>query len=793
MFSNYLKIALRNLFKGKGYSAIVISGLAIGMACCIVILLYVQHELSYDRFNQNHDRIYQLIAERKTAKGTSMDVTLPPPMATSVLGDFPQVAHAVRFLTMDNPIPLVGFGDKRFYEKQLFFVDSSVSEVFSIPAIRGDMNKALQRANTVVITEDIARKYFGDEDALGRTLSLNSILSLEVTGVVKNFPSNSTLQPELLVSFATLTNWLGKDFVSSWQNNTCQIFVLLAPNSSSDPVAERLSAIMSKHLGENRSLQKIHLQPLDRIHLFSFRDYGLGSSGDIQHVYLLSGIAFLVLLVACVNFANLTTARLVLRSKEVGVRKLIGATRGQLVQQFLCEAMISMTMSLVLAIVLVEISLPHLSVLAGSRIAAGYAGNWISWLGPTAIVLAIGVLSTVYPAFVLSSLKPLESTKGVSRAGSRRILLRKILVVVQFALTVILLMGTWVVYDQLRYMQNRQLGLNKDQVIVVPIRNENLRQNSEPLKQRLMQNPGVQQVGAAALLPGGPVGMTRFRLEGSSPEGTMSMLWVDRDFIKTLDLKLAAGRGFSSDFATDASEAFIINEQAVKQLGWDSPTEAVGKSFELVGGKKGHIIGVTQDFNFLSLHRKIEPLVLQMWPWMNYLLIRLDESRFEGALSDVKEACRQFDPINPFTFTFLNDNFERSYESDRQLGQVFGYFTLLAMIIACSGLVSLAAFTAEQRTKEIGVRKVLGASVSGIIGLLTREYLYLVVLANLLAWPVTYFVMNQWLQDFAYRVNIGVLTFLIAGVASVLIAMLTVSHQALKAAVANPVEALRYE
>ncbi len=793
MFFNYFKVAVRSLMKRKGYSAIVISGLSIGMACCIVILLYVQHELSYDKFNQNHDQIYRLVAERKTAKGTSMDLTLPPPLASSILVDFPQVTHAVRFLTMDNPIPLIGYGDKRFYEKQLFFVDSSLSDIFSIPAVRGDLAQALRRPNTVVITEQIARKYFGDEDPMGKTLTLNGILSLEVTGVAKDLPSNSSIQPELLVSFATLTKWLGNDFVGSWQNNSCQIFVLLAPNSSADLAAQHLSAAINRYFGENNPLQMIHLEALDRIHLFSFRDYGLASSGDIQNVYLLLGIALLVLLVACVNFANLTTARLVLRSKEVGVRKLIGASRGQLVQQFLCEAILSITLSLMLAIVIVELGLPHLGILTGSRIAAGYAGDWTSWLAPIALVLAIGVLSTVYPAFVLSSLKPLESTKGFSTAGSRRIVLRKGMVVFQFALTVILIIGSWVVYNQLKYIQNTPLGLNKDQVIIVPIRNENLRQNSEPLKQRLLQNPGAQKVGAAALLPGGPVGKTRFRVEGNSVEGSMSMLWVDRDFIQTLDLRLAAGRSFSAEYATDASEAFVINEQAVKQLGWASPAEAVGKSFELVGSKKGHIIGVVKDFNFASLHRKIEPLVLHLWPWMNYLLIRMDEARFASALSAVKNAYRDFDPVNPFTFTFLNDNFDRFYESDRQLGRVFGYFALLTMLIACSGLVSLAAFTAEQRTKEIGVRKVLGASVSGIIGLLTREYLLLVVLANLLAWPVAYFVMNRWLQDFAYRVEIGVVTFLIAGLVSVLIAMLTVSHQALKAAVANPVEALRYE
>lgn len=793
MFTNYLKIAFRNLLKRKGYSAVIMFGLAVGMGCCIVILLFVQHELSYDRFNQNHDRIYRLIAERKTAKGTSMDATLPPPLAPAVLGNFPQVLHAVRFLTMDNPAPLIGNGEKRFYEKQLFFADSSVFDVFSIPSIRGDMKNALRRAHTVVITEDIARKYFGNDDAMGKTLSLNGIFTLEVTGVVKNFPSNSTLQPELLVSFATLSSWLGEDFVGSWQNNQCQIFVLLAPNASPDDVARGVSEVTSKFGGENSSLRGIRLQPLDRIHLYASRDFGIATSGDIQNVYLLSGIALLILLVACVNFANLTTARLILRSKEVGIRKLIGATRGQLVQQYLCEAGLLILLSLVLAVAFVEIALPYVGGLMGTRMAVGFASDVGSWLGPVMIVMIISVLSTIYPAFVLSSLNPLENTKRMLGAGSRRIFLRKAMVVFQFALTVMLLIGTWVVYDQLRYVQNTPLGLNKEHVIIVPVRDQAVRQNAEPLKQRLLQSPGVRQVCGAALLPGGPVGRTRYRVEGNSTEGTMSMLWVDKDIVKTLDLLIVAGRDFSADHATDASEAFIVNEQAVKQLGWNTPAEAIGKPFELIGSKKGSIIGVVKDFNFTSLHRNIEPLVVEMWPWMNYLLVRIDESRFESTLGNVKDAYLEFDRVNPFTFTSLNDNFERFYESDRNLGQVFAYFAMLAMIIACSGLVSLAAFAAEQRTKEIGVRKVLGATVSGVAGLLAKEYLLLVILANLFAWPVAYLVMNRWLQDFAYRTNIGVVTFLLAGGVSIVIAMVTVGYQAVKAAMTNPVDAIRYE
>jgi len=793
MLLNYLKIALRNLLRHKGYSFLVIGGLAVGMACCILILLYVQDELSFDRYNQNHDRIYRLVAERKAAEGISLDLTMPPPLAAALVNDFPQITQAVRFLSIDNPIPLVGSGDKRFYERRLFFADPSVFRVFTIPLLRGDLKTALEKPNTVVITEEIAGKYFGETDPLGRTLSVNNTLSLEVTGVVRDFPSNSTLRPDFLVSFSTLTNWLGKDFISNRQNNTCQIYLLLAEHSSTKAVNAQLPGFISRYLGENSPLRKLHLQPLDRIHLYSFQDYGLTASADIHYVYLLSVVAFVVLMVASVNSANLTTARLVIRSKEIGVRKIVGASRKQLVQQFLCEAILSTLIALAVATALVEASLPLLDAVVGRDITSTNASAWGTWLSPIGIVFFIGLLAGGHPAFLLSSLKPTDSLKGYSKAGSSRVLLRKGMVVIQFALTVTLMIGTWVVYDQLRFMQNKQLGFDKDQIVVLPIRDQSLRQNPEPLKHRLLQDPGVLQVGAAALLPGGPVGRARFRAPGITDVGTMSMLWVDQGFVKTLNLKLVAGRDFSIASPSDSAEAFILNEQAVRQLGWKNPEDAIGKSFELLGGKKGHVIGVVRDFNFVSLHSRIEPLVLHLWPWMNYLLARIDGSRISTVVTGMQNIWREFDPNNPFTFTFMSDNFDRYYGSDRQLEQVFGSFTAIAILLACTGLLSLAAFTAERRTKEIGVRKVLGASVPSIIGLLIREYITLVALASLLAWPAGYYVMNQWLQDFAYRVSIGLGTFLLTGGAALLIALLAVGYQATKAAIANPVEALRYE
>lgn len=793
MFTNYLKVALRNLLRRKGYFFNIVAGLAVGMACCILILLNVQHELSFDRYHANSERIYRLVAERKAREGTSMDVATPPPLALALLNDFPQINQATRFLSVDNPTPLISNRETRFYEKRFFFVDPSVFEVFTIPYLAGDQKTALQKPNSVVIAGETAKRYFGEESPLGKTLIFNNDLKLEVTGVVKNAPATSTLQFDFLASFSTLYGWLGKEFVDNWQNNMCQSFVLLSENSSTKALEPLLPGFIEKHLSESNTLQKIHFQPLNRIHLFSFQEYGLPGGGDIQQVYLLSLVAVFVLLIACVNFNGLTTARMVPRSKEVGIRKLIGAERRQLVYQFLQESLLLVIIAVFLAIGMVELSIPYLDALIGIDLAANSARNWWMWLGPITIVSFVGFLSGSYPAFVLSSLGPISSLKGQLKTGPKAVLFRKGSVVFQFTLTITLIIATWAVHNQLDFIQNKNLGFDKDQVVVAPIRDQSLRQNPDPIKNRLLQRPGVLMVGAAALLPGGPVGKTRFRAQGIADERTMSMLWVDRDFVKTLNIHLVAGRDFSEDFATDASEGFILNEEAVRQLGWSTPDDAIGKSFELPGSKKGTIIGVVKNFNFVSLRGKIDPLVLHLWPWLNYILVRVDPHRSASVLSDMMAIWNEFDPRDPFTYSFLNENFDRFYQNDKRLGQVFLGFAFLAIVIACSGLFSLSAFTAEQRTKEIGVRKVLGASAASVVGLLTREFVLLVLLANLFAVPVAYFAMNRWLQDFAYRITLGVGTFLLAGGLALVIALLTVSAQTIKTAMANPVDALRYE
>jgi putative ABC transport system permease protein len=791
MFTHYITVMLRGILKHKAYSLITIAGLAVGMACCILILLYVQDEVVVDRFHAQGDRIYRVVIARNSAERTSVEISSPPPLGPALATDFSQVAHTVRFLNANNPVPLICAGGKQIYENQFCFVDPAVFDVFTIPLLQGDAKTALQKPNTIVISETIAKKYFGDQNAVGKTITLNNTLTLEVTGVTRDTPSTSTLNFNFLASFASLPVWLGNGFVDNWHNNSCQTYVLLADNTSTDQVSHQFPLFIQKYLGNTSSIQQMYLQPLNRIHLYSYQDFGLTSTGDIQYVYLLSTVALFVLFIACINFVNLTTARSMIRSREIGIRKLVGATRTQLMQQFVGEGVVLTAIALAAAIVMVCLVIPYFNLIVDKELAVDVVRNRGLQLGLVVIAVLVGIVSSAYPAFILSSMRLIDILRGTASTAANKMTLRKILVMIQFTLTIILMSGTWIVSSQLRLMQNRKVGFDKEHVIVVPIRSERLRQDPEPLKARLLAQPGVLQVGAAALLPGGPVGKTRF--SAHEQKGGMDMLWVDQDFISTLDIQLSAGRMFSKSFATDASEGFIINEEAVSQLGWRSPEEAVGQPFEVVDGKKGHIIGVVKNFNVGTLQRRIGPVVLQIWPWMNYLVIRYDERRLPAALEGLRTAWQEFDADNPVAYTFLRDRFDRFVRSEERLGQILGYFTFLAILIASLGLFSLAALTTEQRTKEIGIRKVLGASVPELIVLLSKEFALWVLVANLLAWPVAYYTMNNWLEDYAYRITMTPWIFLCSGFAALLIAIVTVGVHVMKAATANPIDALRYE
>ena len=792
MLKNYFKITLRNLFNHKTTSLISILSLVAGMVCSILIAIYIQHELSFDKFNKNSDRIYRLVLERKTAEGISTDIASPPPLAKALTSDYPQI-KSVRFLNIDNPLPLVSSGENRFYEKQFYFADPDIFNVFTVPFIIGNPQSALSKPNSTVITERVAEKYFGKTNPIGKTLTFNNFLELEVTGIVKNLPSNSTLNFDFLVSFSTIYGWLGKDFVDNWQNNMCQTFVLLPNQNSYKTIKAQLPEFLNRHIDKSNNLKQVYLQPLNRIHLYSFEDYKLASGGDINFVNLLTAIAVFVLLIACFNYISLTTSQFVRRSKEIGVRKLIGASRKQLVSQFFGEGLFLTVIALLASLILVLAVVPYFNRILGLNLELNLSGSFKLMIIPSIIILLIGLLSSIYPAFFLSSFQPLSIIRARLKNVNGKIVFRKILVSAQFGLTIFLVVGTSVVYKQLDYIQNKQLGFNDENVIVVPIREAGLRQNPQPLENRLMQFAGVKHVGAAALLPGGPVGKTKYQAQGVQNIGTMSMLWVDFNFIKTLGMKLTAGRGFSKEFANDANESFVINEEAVKQLGWQTPHNAIGKTFEIAGGKKGKIIGVVKDFNFTSLQSKIEPIVLHIWPWMNYFLVRTDANHLPSVIIDLKNIWNEYEPDNPFEYSLLNDNFNRYYESINRLEKVSMSFTFIAILIACLGLFALSAFSSISRTKEIGIRKVLGASLYSILRMQLHEFFVLVLIACLIAGPLAYFAMTNWLQNYAYRIDIGFTTLIPAFFVSFSVALLTVGYHAIKSAIANPTKSLKYE
>lgn len=793
LLRSHFIFAWRKLLRHKGYSLINISGLSAGMACCILLFSYVQDELAFDRHHENRARIYRLIAGRTAPGGTALDVVTPPPLGPALVAEFPQVSRTARFLRSDNPMPLIIKGDRRFYENGFCFVDAGVFDIFTIPFVRGNRETALQKPNTVVITDRIARKYFGDDNPLGQTLGFNAALDLEVTGVIETAPSNSTLQYDFLASFSTLAGWLGKDFVDDWRNNTCQTYALLSDKASAEALARELPGFVRKHLGEADSFKTLRLQPLGRIHLFSFSDYGLSSTGDIREIYLLSGAAILILLIACLNYVNLTSARAVLRSREVGLRKAVGASRGQLIQQFFGEAFLMTGVTVAAAAVLVPLGRPFLSALMGRNLAASSAQDFRIWLGPIALILLAMFISSGVLAFLLSSFEPAAGLKGQRTGVAIKAPVRRFLVVIQFALAITLLIGTRIVSSQLDFVRRSPAGFEKDGILVIPIRNETLRQNPEPLKTRVRQQPGVQSVATASLLPGGPVGKTRYRMEAGSEEGTISMLWIDPDFISTLGLEVIAGRDFSKRFRNDASESVILNETAIRGLGWRTPADAVGRTLVVAGRDKGTVIGVVKDFHVTSMHREIESVAMILWPWSNYALVRVDETRRPDTLARLKDVWRELDPDHPMTYSFLGDNFERHYQSDRRLGKATGYFSWLAVFVACLGLFGLAAFAAEQRTREIGIRKVLGARTSSIVGRQLKETLVVVCWANLAAWPIGYLVMADWLRSFAYRAPIRLGPFIGAGWLALSTAILTVGIQAIKAAAADPVMSLRHE
>jgi len=810
MIKNYFKIALRNLARFKIYSFINLAGLAVGMACSILIILFIQDELSYDRFNKNADRIYRVSREWFNRDGTSNLhlARVAPPIGPLLKNDFPNIVEEEARVASDWN-SLLQVGDKTFIEDRFFWAENSFFKIFTFKFIEGDPNTALKDPYSVVLTESMAKKYFGDENPVGKTILYEKEDNLKVTGVIEDVPENSHFKFDFLGSFITLNDYIGvENLTTNWSNNSFVTYLLLPKNFPVSELERQIPGFLDKHLTQ-RSLDhngrppeiqpskttKLHLWKLTDIHLHSHLTTELEENGSISDVYIFSIVALFTLLIACINFMNLATARSEKRAREIGMRKVLGAYKKQLMIQFIGESLIICFIAMIFAIVLVEAVLPFFNNFVGKHLSLDYFGNPLVLLGLLGLTILVGLISGSYPAFLLSSLSTIKVLKG-GKISTGKSIFRTVLVVSQFTISIALIICMGIVYSQMQFIRNKDLGYNKNKIVLLPSNSE-MRENIESVKAQLYENPNILSVTSSRLVPseilrnswGG-------RLVGGDETTPinfrLAVQEVDYDFVKTYGLQLIAGRDFSREYGTDDSSAFILNEAAVKKLGW-SPREAIGKKM-IYGNRNGQVIGVLNNFNFESLHNKIVPIIFLITKTGNSKFsVKISGNDIPGTLAFLKEKWTEFRPDYPFEYTFLEDRINDLYSSDRKLGDIFGIFSLLAVIIASLGLLGLATYAAEQRTKEVGIRKALGATVSGIVILFSKDFLKLVVLSNIVAWPLAYFVMRKWMEDFAYKAGISIWIFVLSGLIAVLIALLTVSFQAVKAAVTNPVESLRYE
>ena len=802
MLSSYIKIALRNLKKYKGYSLINIAGLGIGMACCILILLYVQHELSYDRFHEKGERIYRASREWFNANGeTSLHLGhVAPPIGPLLAADFPEIEEVTRLLGFSA---LVSQGERFYQEDNIFFAEANLFKVFTFPFLQGNPESALAQPNSVVISESTARKYFPDGNALDQSLRF-SVRGMEVdfkvTGVTADVPANSHFHYDFLVSFITYEAF-GTD-LQSWGSNNYSTYLLLPAGMEIAKIAAQIPDFIARHHPDGEAAvgrTTLNFMNLRDIHLHSQLDSEIEANGDINNVYIFSAIAALILLIACINFMNLATARSARRAKEVGMRKVAGANRVQLIGQFLGESVVYAILAMVLALLLVAAALPAYSNFLGYALSINMAENGFLLLGLLGMVLLVGIAAGSYPAFFLSSFRPVVVLKGTGAAklSGHSGGLRKSLVVLQFAISIVLMVAVGVVYQQLDYVHNKDLGYDKSRIALLPAGSE-INQRFQDLQARLLLHPAVEKVSLAKRVPTGRLldswGTSINYVGTDQPiDFRIAGLMVDHTYIPTYGIPLAAGRNFSRELASDSSEAFILNESAVRQIGWQQPADAVGEPFNY-GDRNGYIIGVVKDFHFESLRNKITPICMMIaTARSNTVSVKISEQDIPGALAFLKEIWQEYRPNNPFEYEFVDERFQQLYRDDERLMTIFGYFSILAILIACLGLFGLASFSAEQRIKEIGIRKVLGAPVSSLVLMLSQEFTKFVLLANILAWPAAYFAMKSWLAGFAYHTELGVTLFIVAMLLAFAIALLTVSYQAVKTSLANPVKALRYE
>ena len=794
MFKNYLRIAFRNLWRHKGFSLLNIIGLTMGMVAFFLIFLYIRFEVSYDNMHSKADRIYRIVSDLKMPTETLHPNCPAMAVVPHMAGELQEVETAVRVGM--NGSWLVYQGDKSFMEDDVAMADSDFFKVFDFPLVKGNPRTALKDPFSIVLTETTAKKYFGDANPIGQSLTLTrGKFNATVTAVMKDIPENSQIKANLILSINTMSQRINRGMDDQWDNYGPSGYVLLKPGVNAAAFQAKLPAFLEKMDGSRMRRDKeqitLLLEPLRSVYLYSTRD---GSkTGNITNVYIFSIVGVFVLLIACINFVNLTTARSVDRAKEVGIRKVVGALKGQLARQFIGESVILCLIAWLLAVGLTAVLIPLFNQLAGKTISPGIfsqAGDLLILLG---IAVLIGVAAGIYPALVLSSFQPVAVLKGRFATGTRGIVLRKALVIVQFTIATALIIGTLVVYNQLRFMRSQDLGFSKDQKIILDTRGDTAKIAFEHEISRL---PGVMNVTMSGSIPGGgnPGAYSVVEnVRGEMQVTTLDLYFVDFDYIPAFKIKMVAGRPFSRDFMLDTTHSMILNETAVKELGYPSPQQAIGKKFTQ-WGRDGTIIGVMKDFHFRSLQEVIRPLSMRIEPQAcDLLTVTVDGPHIPTAVASFERLWKRMLPDRPYTYYFLDEFFDKQYRAEDRFGRLFLYFAVLAIFISCLGLMGLASYSTLQRTKEIGVRKIVGASVGNIVVLLSKDFLILVGLSFVIAAPLAWFFCHGWLQGFAYRIDIYWWIFFAAGMLAVLIALITISFQAIKAALANPIVSLRTE
>jgi len=806
MYKNYFKVAIRNLMRNKFYSILNISGLAIGIACCLLIVLFVTDELSYDKHYEKSDQIYRLTMSGKLNGSTFDLAVVGPAVGQALVDDYPEVLEFGRF--RQRGAPFLRNGDNVFKEENFIWADHSILNIFDIELIQGNPDEALINPQSLVMSETAAKKYFGDDSPVGKTIEYGSQRTdYTVTGVYKDMPKNQHFNFDVLGSIVTLdearqTIWLSMNF---------QTYVVLAEDADVSAMATTYPDLLKKYvgpevkqfmnldwdeMGDSGSDMAFGIQPISEIHLNSDLQGELDANGDIKYVYIFSAIALFILLIACINFMNLATARSAHRAKEVGVRKVLGSLKGQLVNQFLAESILISFMSFILAVGLAYLALPSFNDLSNKNLVIPFTSPL--FLGSIVVgAVFVGVLAGSYPAFFLSAFKPVKVLKGSIAGGMKSGALRNVLVVIQFCTSIFLVIGTLVILNQMSYIQNKNLGFDRDQVVII---NDAYlaRNNVQALKTQIETFPEVKSVSVSGFLPTPSNNNMNVFINGLVPtqdnQVLMSNWTVDYEYLETMGMELVTGRNFSREFPTD-SMGIIINEAAAKEFGWEDPIgQTIGNFVDLQGTIEGlKVVGVVKDFHFQTLKDKIGPLCMELGNSAGLMNVKVNTQDYAGLIAKLEGAWSDLAPNQPFEVSFLDERFNRMYDAEQRLGKIFGLFAGLAILIACLGLFGLASYTAENRIKEVGIRKVLGANVAQIVYLLSKDMGRLVLIAFVIGAPLAWYFMNDWLSGFQYRTSISWVVFALTAVGSILIAILTMSYQSFRAAKANPVRSLRSE